>query len=161
LRLAGRDYAEPGYYFVTICVHGRQELFGRVVSDSVELNELGQIATTCWELIPHIFAGVEPGSFVVMPNHLHGLVLLPTSLPERPVAQVSLSTVVGNFKTAVTRQSNLPPLWQRSFYDRVVRDQEELKLIREYILLNPLRWAGDRYNPSAMRIEDSLLLRDK
>jgi len=99
---------------------------------------------------------------VIMPNHMHGLVLLPTDLPELPLKRAaSLSTIIGNFKAAVSRQTSATQLWQRGFMDRVVRNRDEFERIREYILLNPERWAGDRYNPAANQTDDDFLLSEE
>jgi putative transposase len=88
------------------------------------------------------------------------LILLPTALPGRDVRQWSLSTIIGNFKGAVTKRSSGRPLWQRSFYDRIVRNQDELEAIRGYIFMNPERWAGDRFNPEAIMVDDDFRLSD-
>jgi putative transposase len=158
LRLKGRNYCDPGYYFVTICCRTRRPILGTVRFDKVILSGLGQLVDDFWRKIPSIFAGVELGTFVIMPNHLHALILLPTAVPGKNVRQRSLTTIIGNFKAAVSKQSNTTGLWQRSFYDRVVRDQNELDAIRAYILMNPERWAGDRFNPEAIMRDDDFLL---
>jgi REP element-mobilizing transposase RayT len=158
LRLRGRDYAEPGFYFVTICTAGRREIFGSVENDTVILSDLGKIADECWRAIPEHFRGVQLGTFIIMPNHIHGLVLLPTRLPGEDVVTPHLSDVVGQFKAAVSRTAKVQSLWQRSFMDRIVRDGDELERIRAYILMNPERWAGDRYNASAIEVDDDMAL---
>ncbi len=160
LRLKGRNYSDPGYYFVTICCATRRPILGTVNFDKVTLSIMGQLVDDCWRRIPSICGGVELGTFVVMPNHLHALILLPTALPGRNVHQWSLTTIIGNFKAAVSKQSHTSRLWQRSFYDRIVRNQEELDAIRGYILMNPERWAGDRFNPEAIMSDDDFLLSD-
>jgi REP element-mobilizing transposase RayT len=160
LRLTGRNYSDPGFYFVTICCATRRPTFGTVEFDEVKLTRLGELVDEFWREIPNIFPGLELGAFVVMPNHLHALVLLPTALPGRDVRQWSLSTIIGNFKAAVTKQTSSRPLWQRSFYDRIVRNQDELEAIRGYISMNPERWAGDRFNPEAIMIDDDFRLSD-
>lgn len=161
LRLKGRNYSDPGYYFVTICCATRRPTLGAVKFDKVTLSTLGQLVDDCWRRIPGIFAGVELGTFVVMPNHLHALILLPTALPGKNVRQWSLTTIIGNFKATVTKQSRTTGLWQRSFYDRIVRKQDELDAIRGYILMNPERWAGDRFNPEAILCDDDFLLSEE
>jgi REP element-mobilizing transposase RayT len=160
LRLKGRNYSDPGYYFVTVCSSTRRPIFGTVKFDRVALSSLGQLVESSWRKIPAIFPGVELGTFVVMPNHLHALILLPTILPGKDARQWSLTTIIGNFKAAVTKRTHVTRLWQRSFYDRIVRNQEELDSIRGYILMNPERWAGDRFNPQAIMADDDFLLSD-
>ncbi|MBD6620225.1 transposase [Komarekiella sp. 'clone 1'] len=164
IRLKGYDYTQPGAYFITLCTHGRQCLFGNVVKGKMQLNYLGHIAFNCWEAIPDHFPHIELDTFVVMPNHLHGiLVITDTSVGAwhchahtreqfgKPV-RGSIPTVIGSYKSAVSKSINViwhtkgQSIWQRNFYEHISRDQKSLDHIRQYILDNPQRWADDPDN---------------
>jgi len=162
VRLRGFDYRSVGAYFVTLNALRRACLFGDIVDDKMVLNHIGQIVETCWRAIPDHFARVLLDAFVIMPNHIHGILLkkgarrgtacrAPTERFGRPVPG-SIPTVVRSFKSAATRETNREkgssgaPFWQRGYYEHVVRDDEELNRIRRYIEENPLRWALDQEN---------------
>ena len=178
IRLKGHDYSQPGAYFVTICTRDQECLFGHVVNGEMRLNDAGEIAQRCWEEIPRHFPLVELDAFVVMPNHVHVIIVIQgrgeASVPlhvskERPGSDASplrqrpngtqpgsLSAIVQNFKSISTRRMNAArstpgtPVWQRGFYEHVVRDEEELRAIREYVLGNPARWDEDENNPALL-----------
>jgi putative transposase len=141
-RLADFDYRSAGAYFVTVCSRKRTCIFGNVVDDEMVLSLAGRLVEKCWMKIPEHFSGTEIDSFVVMPNHVHGIVWLSRAGHAPP-----LPVLVGAFKSAASRDAGRP-LWQRSFYDRVVRDEAELAGFRQYIRDNPLKWALDRENPA-------------
>ncbi len=186
-RWAGHDYASAGWYFVTVCTQHRRPLFGGIRGGVMGLNAAGCIAHACWAAIPDHAPGVRLDAFVVMPNHVHGLIgLVPTgtvatghapSLPmpgtaadgpdvgpsqptpgtdagvtdTGPTADApSLGTVVGGFKSAVTRtvrRRGTPFAWQPRYHDHVVRNAGALDRIRTYIRLNPARWTADTFHP--------------
>ncbi len=167
IRLKGYDYAQPGAYFVTIVTHHRAMLFGRVVDGEMQLNEYGEIVREEWFRSAEIRTEIElfPDEFVVMPNHIHGIIWIvdvgawrrraPTREQfGRPVPG-SLPTIVRAFKSAVTRRINAlrgtpgAPVWQRNYYEHIIRTERALDAIRRYIAANPLRWHLDRYNPVA------------
>ncbi len=184
IRLAGYDYGSAGVYFVTICTYQRDLLFEDVV--------LRRVAETMWQRIPRHFPNVQLDGWVVMPNHVHGIVVIvddpgrgeasqvigsraefvpsdairfanetvsgdASPLRQRPTgAQAgSLGAIVGNFKSVTARRINRlrrtpgVPVWQRNYYEHVVRDERALNAIRQYIADNPARWMWDRHNPSA------------
>lgn len=143
-RLRHYDYAQAGAYFVTACAFGRQCLFGHVASDEMQLSELGRIVREHWLAIPFHWSGVELDSFVVMPNHLHGIVVLSRAGQGPP-----LQTVVGAFKAGVSREAG-GSVWQRSFYERVIRSERELQALCQYVADNPLKWALDGENPARL-----------
>ena len=168
IRLKGYDYTQPGAYFVTICTHGRAMLFGRVVDGEMALNAYGEIVREEWFRTVQVRPYMElfPDEFVVMPNHIHGIVWIvdvgarrrhaPTREQfGRPVPG-SLPTIVRAFKSAVTRRINAlrgtpgAPVWQRNYYEHIIRTERALDAIRRYIAANPLRWHLDRYNPAAI-----------
>ena len=172
IRLKEWDYAEPGAYFVTICTYRRVHLFGRVVDGVMELNEFGEIVRACWDELPTHFPRVELDAFVVLPNHIHGIIVIiaddivgathASPLHPRGPAPHSLGAIVGSFKSAVTRRINVlretpgARVWQRNYWEHIIRNavrangRSPLHAIRRYIVYNPARWAWDRYNPDAV-----------
>jgi len=138
-RLPDYDYSSAGAYFVTICAHRRAPIF-------VSLKATHAVHA-CWGEIPSHFP-VELDAFVVMPNHVHGIVALLRAGHARP-----LQTIVGTFKSAAARSINRlrgtpgEPVWQRGYFERVVRSERELKILREYVLNNPAAWNADPENP--------------
>ena len=167
IRLKEFDYARPGSYFVTICARDRECLFGDVAVGEMRLSEYGVIASACLGEIPKHFPYVRLDAFVVMPNHVHMIVVIfdvdvrvgaqhaaPLHQQQRTnVAPDSLSAIVRSYKSAVTKRVNelrgMPgvALWQRNYYEHIVRNENELRLVREYIVNNPLQWSLDRENP--------------
>jgi len=177
LRLRGFDYSRPGVYFVTIRARNDGHPFGELIATHVRLSQYGRIVTACWLDIPKHFPHVTLGSHVVMPDHVHGIIVInkradadnvgaqhaaPLQLPRRArlsqtalrghaivasttVARGSLGAIVRAFKSAVTKQINElrrtpgKPVWQRNYYDRIIRDDGELHRVRRYILSNPKR----------------------
>ena len=165
LRLRDFDYASPGAYFVTICTHRRQLLFGAMRGESVRLSPIGEIVTHEWTRTPKVRRNVDLDAFVVMPNHVHAILVLadgigatrrvaPTSRPRGAVTG-SLGAIIGQYKSVASRRINAMrgtpgrPVWQRGYYEHVIRDAAEVYRIRAYIVNNPLRWAFDRENPAA------------
>ena len=157
---------------MTICVRNHTRCFGEITNDRMELNAIGMIAQEHWREIPNHFSNTNLDEFIMMPNHIHGIVIIDdknhstrdaicVGRPRggvRPLQQNSdrskmyLSKIIQGFKSAVTRsvgkrRDNLTFGWQRSFYDHVIRDDANLNRIREYIRNNPLKWAFDKYNP--------------
>ena len=141
LRYAYHDYSLPGGYFITVCTHRRQYFFGDVVGDQMILNRAGQLAHDAW-LASFDYFGLAEDAFVVMPNHFHAVVM-------KPDASLTLGQLVGHFKSRVAKSIRLfnPDFaWQRGYYERVIRCEEELKQMREYVIENPARWAEDKEN---------------
>jgi putative transposase len=158
LRLRSYDYSQPGAYFVTIVTESRQCLFGTISYGELHLNPAGTSVNEWWLRLPDKFPHVALLSHVVMPNHVHGLVQL-TGHPQ-PLA-TSLPDVMQWFKTMTTnayaagvRTHGWAPfpgrLWQRGYYDHIVRHEEDLASIAEYIEANPANWAEDHENPEAV-----------
>jgi putative transposase len=141
-RLSEYDYTTTGAYFVSACTRDRACIFGAVVDGEMRPTGVGLIVEECWSAIPEHFTGVRLDAFVLMPNHVHGILWLVGAGHAQP-----LPLVVGSFKSAVSRLSRRA-LWQRSFYDRVIRNDTELQSMRQYIVDNPLKWAVDCENPS-------------
>ena len=199
IRLKGYDYSQPGAYFITICTADRECLFGEVVNRNMQLNPMGQIARQCWLAIPDHFPNTALDEFIIMPNHVHGIIWIVESQnddsvgatdvivgatqsnvgtrhemvgatyasplrkntpnanpnPPRGPKRHSMGAIVGSYKSAVTKRinerRNTPgaTVWQRNYYEHVIRNDESLNRIRQYILENPIRWHLDRENPAA------------
>jgi REP element-mobilizing transposase RayT len=163
IRLRYYDYARPGAYFITICTFERQLVLGEVANDGVNLSEVGQSVREEWLRSAEIRGEVNLGEFVVMPNHFHAIVMIdpPESRPRllpRPsddgTPSGTLSSLVAGFKAATTRRANAilgtsgRSFWQHNYHERVIRDDDELKRISEYVVLNPLTWADDPNHPT-------------
>ena len=182
IRLPGYDYTSPGFYFVTFCVHGGECVLGEVVDGEMRLSEWGQVASRYWMRIPDHFQHVQLDAWVVMPNHMHGIIVItrkgeasPANDPSThnltldparpqdtahardasPLQRGSLGAIVGNFKSVMTRRINrlrgMPgtPFWQRNYWEHIIRDDDPLNRIREYIRDNPKRWDEDQLHPDA------------
>ena len=156
IRLKGYDYSQPGAYFVTMCVACRECLLGDIGEGVMRLSPYGAIVQECWYELPRHFADVELDTFVAMPNHVHGMVVLRpvgAGFKPAPTKHHPLSEIVRGFKTFSARRINehrgTPgiPVWQRNYYERVIRNEGELDRIREYVANNPMRWPMDRENP--------------
>ena len=162
-RRAGYDYSQAGGYFITICTKNREHLFGEIQPATAALtdayldgNEMAVRAWECWQQIPQHFPFVEPDAFVVMPDHVHGVLFIyrPDDYAEKPETSFgpqsnNLASIVRGFKVGVkawaTRQG-LVFAWQPCYYDRVIRTETELEKIRDYINGNPNRWETDKGN---------------
>lgn len=153
LRLRGFAYAFPGVYFVTICSAGTRPVFGSVSEGKTVLNAVGEMVCAEWYALAERFAGLVLDEFVIMPNHLHG-VLARVEEGLAPPARLTLFEVIGTFKSISTVKVNKllrrrgVALWQRSYHERIVRDGEDLRKIQRYILENPLMWSLDPENPN-------------
>lgn len=167
VRLRGYDYSQAGAYFVTICTQGRACLFGDVADSQMRLNDAGRVVERCWHEIPIHFPHVALDAFVVMPNHVHEILIiavtvgathalpLPNNASPRPHGPQpdSIGAIIGSFKSAATKHINElrnivgAPVWQRNYYEHIIRNDESMNRIREYIVNNPLQWQLDRENP--------------
>ncbi|MBS9389314.1 MAG: transposase [Dolichospermum sp. WA123] len=220
IRLKVYDYTQQGAYFVTICTHQRNCLFGEIVDGEIKLNTNGEIARGSWLSIPRYFKNVELDEFVIMPNHLHGIIIIDSSevvgeaLANQDFSQLfsevagealanqdfsqsfsevagealanqdfsqqqnlssqcfaptvytgetikingtkpqSLAAITQNYKSVSTRQINRMNkakgnvIWQRNYYEHIIRNEEALNNIREYIVNNPINWVKDQENPA-------------
>ncbi len=183
IRLKGYDYTQPGMYFITVCTYDFSEMFGIVRDGVVVLNEWGKIVERCWFEIPKHFRHVQLDEFVIMPNHIHGILMIvddtrwgnacvaptgdttvdaTTGACVAPTGNTghgadvrvgpmpkSVGVMVGSFKSAISKFINRrcgtsgAGIWQRNYYERIVRSDVELRRIREYIVNNPLKWHSD------------------
>jgi REP element-mobilizing transposase RayT len=196
IRLKGYDYSRAGAYFITLCAQDRQCLFGEVLDGVMRLNDAGRMVVTEWERLPERFPNVVLDAFVVMPNHVHGIIVITDAIPvgaglvpaqnkrattrvaptvgddrvttrvaptvgdDRATTRVAptVGEIIGAYKSVTTvvytrgvKQFGWPAfrtrLWQRNYYEHIIRDDESLNRIREYITNNPMQWELDRENP--------------
>jgi len=167
IRIKDYDYGRIGAYFVTICAQDRMRLFGDVVGGAMRLNRLGEIVRETWEGLPAHYQRVELDSFIVMPNHSHMVIKIVGADNVGPRAvgagfkpaliteskSHALPEIVRALKTFSARRINESrdspgaPVWQRNYYEHVIRNEESLNKIREYIANNPAQWEFDRENP--------------
>jgi len=196
IRLKDYDYSKPGAYFITICTKDRKCLFGEIKDNQMFLNEFGEIAKDVWLEIPNHFPNVELDEFVIMPNHIHGIIIiqnadvgaihelplqlpndeLPLQLPNDELPQqmsndelpqqmlndelsrqdnkiqrrkMIVPKIVGFFKMNTAKKINQilntigQPLWQRNYYEHIIRKEKSLQRIRQYIINNPAKWDMD------------------
>lgn len=172
IRLAEYDYSQAGYYFVTVCLNDRRNLFGDIVGGKMVLNGAGRMVETNWNKLIQRFPDIELDEFIIMPNHLHGVIAI-VGAPlvgaqngdvsgardnDKATTRVAptLGDVIGAFKSIATNEyirnvknSNWPAFnkcfWQRNYYEHVIRDEDDLGRIREYIVNNPAKWFEDEY----------------
>ena len=157
VRIPGYDYTQDGWYFVTICTHNHNVLLGNVVNGEMVLNEYGQIVSKIWKWLPEQYKYIKLHEWIIMPNHLHGIIeyhndgrggsrTAPTDIKIKP-----LGRIIGAFKTVSTKHinkiQNTPghKLWQRNYYEHIIRNEKDLNRIGEYIIYNPLKWPEDKY----------------
>ncbi len=164
IRLRHYNYSQAGGYFITICTRRREYLFGQITNHQIALNEEGDIVKRWWLKLGDKFSGIELDGCVVMPNHIHGIIMISRgqvgAIHELPLQRdrierrrILIPKIIGYFKMNSSRYINLScdtrghPLWQRNYYEHVIRNESELFRIREYIQNNPLKWDLDRENP--------------
>lgn len=167
-RLKGWDYSSPGYYFITICTKNMECLFGNIINEKIVLSEMGKIAEQYWREIPVHFNDIILDEFVVMPNHIHGIISIvqtpnPTVQTPNPIVKTpnlgvsaNIGIIINQYKRICTiriRTSNPGIMvWQPRFHDHIIRDENELKRIRQYIINNPVNWKkDDNYIPETTR----------
>ena len=206
IRLPDYDYAQTGAYFVTICTYDRLCLLGEILGCEMALTRAGQVVLECWNDLANHYSHVETDEFIVMPNHVHGIIVLTdqqrkypipdnvgagfnpdnvragfnpdnvgagfnpdnvgagfnpdnvgAGLKPAPTRRHPLSEIVRAFKTFSSRRINEHrgspgvPVWQRNYYERVIRNEQELDSVRQYIVDNPAEWAEDAENPRNIR----------
>jgi len=162
IRLKGYNYSQAGAYFITICTTNRACLFGHIFNGKMILNDAGKIAFDAWMQTPNIRSNIELDAFVVMPNHIHGIVIIhggelhspgyekgECNSPLRSPSN-NIGAIVRGYKSSVTRQIRLlnhsiDVVWQRNYYGHIIRDEMSYERIAEYINNNPLKWNEDRF----------------
>lgn len=164
LRLKEYDYSREGAYFITICIYNRERILGNVTDGKPILNQFGNIVLECWNSLTRRYANIELDKFVVMPNHVHGIIKIIDNvgaIHELPLQsnkiverrRMLIPKVIGYFKMNAAKQINIMrntsgiPFWQYNYYEHIIRNVDKLNKIREYIQNNPLKWHLDRENP--------------
>jgi putative transposase len=156
LRLQGYDYSQEGAYYITIVTADRQKTLGDIQGETTQLSLAGNVIDAEWQKLPDRFPGVELDAFVVMPNHVHGIILLSEERNSEKNGSISvshnkanLSMIIGSYKSVTSRiirrfhflRTN--EIWHRGFHDHIIRSVEDYERIREYILNNPAHWPSD------------------
>jgi REP element-mobilizing transposase RayT len=177
IRLKDYDYSQAGAYFMTVCAWNKECIFGEIKDGEILFNEYGKSVMKCWDAIPSHFINAECDEFVVMPNHIHGIITIsnvgaqfiaPSCINRQTSHRFkinqnnkkgvmnhapTLGGIVRSFKARCTyminqiRNTSGIPVWQRNYYEHVIRTEKELNQIREYIVNNPMRWELDTENP--------------
>lgn len=171
IRLRGYDYSQSMDCFITICTHQREMLFGEIVEGRMNLNDIGRTVEEEWRKTPNLRPSVGLDVFVVMPNHFHGIIVISsvdhtgvsqyaptdTNRPFRSPSQ-TIGAIVRGFKAAATKRVNQVrgtpglPVWQRNYYEHIIRDEKDLDRVREYIIGNPGKWSEDDYHPGRWKM---------
>lgn len=174
IRLQDYDYTGEGAYFLTLCAWQRECLFGEIDQEKMLLNDMGRIVADEWRKIGCSRTNIVLDEFIIMPNHFHGIIFIMNNVGTMPAVRPNVTTVepgrpvgiaptgplpgsigalMAQFKSKVTKRINAfccnpgHPVWQRNYYERVIRNESELSRVREYICNNPLQWALDTDNP--------------
>ena len=164
IRLPCYDYSQDGWYFVTMCALGHNCLFGKFADGQIQLYEYGRSIEKCWKWLAEQYDYVHLDRYVIMPNHMHGIIVILRSGSGKGGSRTAptedtrkckpLSRLIGAFKTVSTKQINIirntpgQKLWQRNYYEHIIRNEEELNHIRQYIVDNPANWRTDKENPN-------------
>lgn len=174
IRLPHWDYSWGWWYYVTMCTKDRACLLSNIMKDRVVLTEIGGIVDLHWKDIPNHFPGVELDDYVIMPNHVHGIIIIDDgsvgaihespqrSSPEQSQTIIQrrkmlLPKIIGRFKMNCAKQSNVLrksqglSFWQRGYYEHIIRNDADLTRIRTYVANNPLKWAVDEENPASIK----------
>jgi len=173
IRLKGYDYSQAGLYFITICIQDRLCLFGEIKNEEMVLNKYGRIAEKEWIVTPEMRPNIHLDVFVIMPNHMHGIIEIvdckgtthraptdnrftthraPTVEQFGKPTSNTIPTIIRGYKSAVTKQINIlqnqpgVPVWQRNYYEHIVRNEKSYLIISEYIMNNPFTWRDDKYH---------------
>ena len=180
IRLPNYDYTQIGAYYITIVTHDREMLFGEVINREMNLSNLGQIAQREWERLPQRFKHIELGAFVIMPDHVHGIIIIrhccrgtadyarqddPQGSRRAPTGETvtteqfgkpvsgSIPTIVRSYKSSVAlrinyaRPGDSTPVWQRNYYEHIIRNEQDMQAKWDYIESNPANWENDDENP--------------
>ncbi len=162
IRLRNYDYSSEGLYFITICTYKFLNLFGKIENELILLNDNGKIVEKLWMDIPDTYKNIKLHSYIIMPNHFHGNIEIVGAVHEPPLhnfvqsdvksrRQMLIPKIVGKFKMQTSKQINIlrntvgKSVWQRNYYDHIIRNEESYNKITEYIENNPSKWEFDKY----------------
>ncbi len=164
IRLKGFDYSADGAYFLTICVRNRECLLGEIQDKKMILNNYGEMVREIWEGLPDKVSDIDLDEYVIMPNHFHAILLIHKSVDSSKIysnldvneaksrRKMILPKVVGRFKMLTAKAINQSreiegAFWQRNYYENVIRSEEDVQRVREYIINNPIQWEMDENHP--------------
>ena len=145
IRLQKHNYSSSGYYFITICAKNKKCFFGNIINDVMQLNDVGKIVQKHWLKIPNHFPLVTLDEFVIMPNHIHGILVIRNTMRKK----ICLGLIINQYKRICTikiKQNYNFFAWQTRFYDRIIWNNISLENTRQYIRNNPYKWNRDRNN---------------
>ena len=161
IRLQGLNYSGAGFYFVTICTDNKKHLFGKIIDNEMHWNAAGEAARKCWLEIPAHYPDVKLDVFIIMPNHVHGILIIENNTDTRAQDIVplqsryqktlsgSIGVIVRGYKIGVSKwfrqNTQIKDVWQKNYYEHVIRKEESLLKIQEYILNNPAAWEKDKF----------------
>ncbi|MBN2893361.1 MAG: transposase [Bacteroidales bacterium] len=154
IRFQNWDYSSSGWYFVTICIENKENLFGYVMNKQVVLTELGHYAAASWLAMERVFKVLKNDVWVIMPNHTHFLFKIDNPKEKYEFNEFgktiknSVSSIINHFKGRVTKYKNKENIefeWQKGFYEHIVRDEYDFKRIQNYIVDNPTNWGKDKF----------------
>jgi len=170
IRLGAYDYSQAGYYFVTIVSHQRKNSFGKIIEREMNLNQIGLIVEEVWNAIPSHYSYVSTDAYIIMPNHFHGILIINDTnvvgarhaSPLRDVDSTQhkrqpLGIIIGSFKSAVTKRVHdlgllsQEKIWQRGYYEHIIRDEQDYRKNYEHIEANPIKWLLDEENLERLR----------
>ena len=165
-RIPQHDYSKPGHYFVTICTQNRREMFGAIINNQMILNNTGCMVNSWWRKMFVKYKNISMNAYIVMPNHIHGIIHIVGAGSPRPCDDIAcdgigrgnraptIGHMVAYFKYQSTKQINKSrntpgkQIWQRNYYDHIIRNDRSLYRTRQYIKTNPFTWEYDRENPN-------------
>ena len=165
IRLKNYDYSQDGCYYITICTYNREELFGKIRRRTTRcaLFEIGIISEKFWQEIPTHFPYVELDEYIIMPNHIHGILILnrgvqhvePLRNKYQKIIPGSIGSIIRGYKASVTKwirqNTDIYMVWQRNYHDHIIKHTKELNHIRKYIIENHRNWTEDENNPINIR----------
>jgi len=159
IRLKGYDYSQNGGYFITICTANRLCLFGEIIDGEMVLNEFGNIVDKCWLEIPKHHPSVRLEEYIIMPNHIHGILVIhddigvqnfePLRIENKfqKIIPHSIGSIIRGFKIGVTKyfrqNTDIYNVWQRNYYEQIIKDDISFDTICKYIINNPINWEVD------------------
>jgi putative transposase len=156
LRLSRYNYAWQGAYFITVCTGNKINLFGHIIKGTMKLNSFGLIVEKVWKEIPMHYPGVNNEVFIVMPNHIHGIIAIHdverAGSKPAPTKTYPLFEIVRAFKTYSSRKINTLrnmkgiSVWQRNYYEHIIRSEKDYREIGEYVVNNSAKWESDPEN---------------
>lgn len=148
IRLKEYDYSSEGLYFVTLCSYEHKCIFGEIIDDNIILSNCGNVIEKEWKSLPQHFPNIVCHEYMIMPNHMHGIIQIEGCIqggPTPPLRKITLGNILAFYKYRTTRLLDLGmPLWQRNYYEHIIRNQQSYEEIAAYIVENPVHWKQDK-----------------